>query len=361
MMIHDGFNTDEKSRQVFDGLIPHVAGSGLGFFNHRFASPTRHSTEHDEHAYPTDLFPFSYETQVDPVSGRRGGLLERARAKGHVPKIMHIQTAGEYWHRSGSLTHTDPRGERDAVQPPEVRFYALGGARHGPGDGRPRPASTGQLPQNPTDYRPFLRALLLAMEAWIRDGVEPPPSVYPRIADGTLVGWREAESGWSALPAVRYPEAIQEPSWYDYGPDFEARRVITRHPPEARELYRVLVPRHGPDNNGQGMLQAPTAKVPVATFTGWNLRAPRLGAPQALLRVAGGYIPFPRTAEERRTTGDPRPSLEEKYGTFERYFSQFEAAVRELVGQRYLLEEDLNFWLQLAREHRVLFSESGYR
>src|SRR5262249_6873694 len=61
-----GFNADEADRTVFDGVIPHVAGGGLGFFNHRFAQPTRHNAQHEEHLYPADYFPFTYGDCTDP-------------------------------------------------------------------------------------------------------------------------------------------------------------------------------------------------------------------------------------------------------------------------------------------------------
>jgi hypothetical protein len=353
--LHEGFNADEAGRIVFDGLMPHVAGGGLGSFNHRFASPTRHNAQHDNHLYPTDRFPFTYGDARDPFTGRVDGLLRRARAAGVVPRIFHTQTAAEYWHRSGSLVHTDPLGERDAALPPEVRLYTFGGAQHGPGSGQPGPRGKGQLPPNPTDYRPLLRGLLVALEAWIRDGTPPPPSVYPRFADGTLGGWRERESGWQALPGVRYPEVIQQPEWLDYGPDFLASGRITRQPPADRGDYRVLVPVVGPDNNERGMLRLPSVAVPVATFTGWNLRAPEVGAENELLALTGGYLPFARTPADRAAAGDPRPSLAERYPDFAAYQAEFEAAARRLVTDRYLLEEDLPRLLQLARTHAPLF------
>src|SRR6185295_20328977 len=107
-------------------------------------------------------------------------------------------------------------GKRDAVIPSEVRIYCFGGTQHGAGSGMPAAApTTGQLISNPADYRPLMRALLTALDEWVRSDREPPPSVYPHIADGTLAGWREAESGWQAVPGVRYPEVIHEPEFVD--------------------------------------------------------------------------------------------------------------------------------------------------
>ncbi len=116
--LHAGFNEDELGKKAFDGLIPHVAGGGLGSFNHRFAQPTRHSNQHDHHDYPPDRFPFAYEVQLDPLSGREDGILKRSLATKTAPRVMHTQSAAEYWTRSGSLVHTDPLGTRDSTLDP---------------------------------------------------------------------------------------------------------------------------------------------------------------------------------------------------------------------------------------------------
>ncbi len=348
MFVYDGFNADERGRRVFDGLLPHVAGAGMGFFNHRFASPTRHNAQHDNHLYPADVFPFTYGDETDPFTGRRDGLLRRARAANVVPRVIHTQTSAEYWSRSGSLVHTDPLGRWDAAIPEEVRLYAIGGAQHGPGSGLPGPRAAAQLPANPTDYRPVLRALLTALDAWVRDGTPPPPSVYPRQADGTLSGWQEAESGWRPLPGVRYPRVIQQPEYLDHGPEFQQRRRLTRVPPLSRGDYRVRVPAYGPDGNERGMLLLPSVAVPLGTFTGWNLRGPAMGAENELVSLAGGYVPFHRTRADRAGAGDPRPSLEERYPDRDTYLRRFRDAARRLVEQRYLLAEDLPRLQELA-------------
>lgn len=355
MLLYEGLNADEDGRIVFDGLMPHVAGGGLGFFNHRFASPTRYSTQHADHLCPTDVFPFTYGVESDPFTDRREGILDRCRKSGTAPKIMHTQTSAEYWNRSGSLAHTDPGGTRDSVIPPEVRVYAFGGAQHGAGNGRPGGVSSGQLPNNPTDYRPLVRGLLVALDRWVRDDVDPPPSRYPRIDHGTLVGWDQAHSGWHPLAGVRYPQVIHQPAFLDYGPEFLTKRRITRHPPVTRGEYRVLVPAYDADDNERGMLQLPSIAVPLATFTGWNHRNRATGAESELTRLNGSYIPFARTATERAKRGDSRAAVEERYTGFDDYLTQYRAVAEQLIAEQYLLEEDLPLLLELAEEHRPQF------
>ena len=121
--LYDGFNADTEGRQVFDGVLPAIAGGGLGFFNHRFASPTLGGGQHVGHLNPVDQFPFTYGDETDPFTGETDGILRRAREDGVVPKVMHVDTSSEYWHRAGSLVVTDPTGARDAELPPEVRVY----------------------------------------------------------------------------------------------------------------------------------------------------------------------------------------------------------------------------------------------
>lgn len=349
-LVYQGFNADEQNRRVFDGLMPHVAGGGLGFFNHRFAQPTRHNGQHEEHLYPGDVFPFTYGTSDDDFTVAEGMLRRRGGPDGIckrladedarlLPKIMHTQSAAEYWHRSGSLVHTDTLGTTDAEIPEGVRIYAFGGTQHGPAAWPPGRGVAENL-LNPGDYRPFLRALLEALDVWVRDGTPPPSSAYPRIADGTLVDWRQKSTGFPALPGVRYPEVIQQPSAMDLGKEFRTKGIVSVEPPRILGQYRVLVPKSDADGNDLGTLLPVEVRVPLATYTGWNLRRRDVGAEGMLASLVGSYVPFPRTEAERTKSGDPRVSIVERYGSFEGYKKRWQEARDELVKGRYLLPED---------------------
>jgi photosystem II stability/assembly factor-like uncharacterized protein len=343
------FNADENGRKVFDGIIPHVSGSGMGSFNHRFAQPTRHAGQHDHHDYPPDRFPFAYETQTDPLSGLSEGILDRAVKSGTAPLVMHTQSTSEYWNRSGSLVHTDPLGTTDAKIPDKVRLYFFGGTQHGP-SGFTTEIGGGQTAPSPADYKPFVRSLLLALDRWAKDGTEPPPSVYPKISNGTLVAWTQNATGFPEIPGIRYPSVIQQPAYLDFGPRWQKQRIVDHQPPIARGDYRVLVPRAGPDGNELGCLSAPEAAVPVATYAGWRLRAADGPAANQLYSLSGSYIPFPVTRAERKKSGDPRGSVEELYGTLENYLRKLEAQCRKYEKAGYLLPEDTERTLKIQRE-----------
>lgn len=354
MFLHDGFNADEDGRQVFAGVMPTIAGGGLGFFNHRFASPTRGGGQHVGHLYPVDRFPFTYGDETDPFTGRTDGILRRAREDGVVPKVMHLDTSSEYWHRAGSLVVTDPTGMRDAELPPEVRVYMVAGAQHVPARG---PSERGRQPPNPNDYRPVVETMFLAMDRWLTEGAEPPPSAHPRVADGTLVPWSADTSGWRPLPGVTYPDVINQPEQIDYGDAFAEERRIERHPPaRSGNFYGVRVPAFYADDNERGGVQLPRVAVPVASYTGWNLRSPAIGAPTELLHLAGSRIPFASTPRTREG-GDPRLALSERYGDFDDYRRRYVEAAQDLVDQGYLLAEHLPAVEAIADGHRERFGQ----
>lgn len=354
MFLYDGFNTDEQGRQVFDGVMPVISGGGQGFFNHRFASPTRTANEHTGHLYPVDVFPFAYGEETDPFTDRTDSILRRSREQGNAPKVMHLDTTSEYWHRSASLVLTDPTGTRDTVIPKDVRVYVFGGSQHSPSS---RPSGRGQLPPNPNVYQPFLETLFVAMDRWITDGTLPPRSVHPTIKSGTLVGWKAVEASWTPLPGVTYPTTIQQPERIDYGPLFDTKRRIDHHPPKRNgNRYGIRIPALDADNNERGVLRMPSVSVPIATYTGWNLRNSLIGVPDALLGLAGGYLVFPKTKAERNALGDPRRSTAERYDSFETYLMKTMRAADNLILTGYLLDEHRPGIKAVAESHRPLFA-----
>jgi len=273
-----------------------------------------------------------------------------------APKVFHTQSSSEYWHRSASLVHTDPLGKQDVTIPANVRIYSFGGTQHGTGSGYPSAAGGGQLPSNPADYTPFMRGLVAALDSWIKDGKEPPPSVFPTIADQTLVGWRKNEIGWPAIPNVTYPEVIQQPAFLDRGPRWDAEHIATIEPPVIKGNYIVKVPAVDADGNERGTLNLPAITVPVATYTSWNLRNRSIGAAGELLSLQGGYIAFPFTRAAQMETKDPRPSLIERYGSFDEYQRRYLEAAERLIARRYILEEDLPRLKTLSERFKPSFN-----
>jgi Alpha/beta hydrolase domain len=347
-----GFNEDEAGRRVFDGVFVEVAGAGGGSFNHRFAQPSRDPHQHWNVHYPADAFPFSDAPEADPETGETAGLLDREAASGTVPKVFHVVTAYEYWNRAASLMHTDPSGSRDLPLPETSRVYMIASAQHGAGTIPPVAGgavdNVGLHTTNPNDFRPAIRAFVHALDEWVAAGIEPPPSRYPRISDGTLVPPENA--GWPAVPGVRFPTVRNEPVRMDYGPEW-SRGVISIEPPGLGHVFPALVPAVDADGNDRAGIRLPEIAAPLATQTGWNWRAPRTGAPDCLAPYVGSYLPFARTKAEREASGDPRPSIEERYRSREEYLGRASAAALALVRDRLLLPEDVPAVLDRAAAH----------
>jgi Alpha/beta hydrolase domain len=318
--MYEGFNADERGERVFDGVIAHIAGAARGGdFNARFARPNGLGY------FVATLFPFLDTSQKDPITGKSDGLLTHLTAE-QQPKIFYTNSSTEYWGggRAAALTHTTLGGS-DAQLPDNVRIYLFAGTQHVPGGFLPS-QGPGQQQANPNDYAWGERALLVALDRWVRDGIEPPASRYPRLADETLVA--QAQLDFPALPGVHSPANIPGP----YRADLPG--LPAEHP------LPFLVPNVDRDGNETAGIRLPDVAVPLATYTGWNFRNPSIGEPDQLLPLTGSYIPFAATRAAREQAHDPRPSLEERYSDRATYEARVNAAATELVAQNYLLAED---------------------
>jgi Alpha/beta hydrolase domain len=348
--LYYGFNEDEQRRKVFDGVMAHVAGAGRGSFNLRFAQPSRDGHPFLNKFYPTDIFPFTDTAQTDPQTGEKDGLLLRVKAAS-MPKIFYTNSSYEYWGRAASLIHTTIDGRTDVAPADNTRIYMFAGGQHGPGAFPPR-RSIGQQLNNPNDYRWSMRALLVAMNRWVKDGSAPPSSRYPRIDARTLVPLESL--GFPALPGIGKATEPHKAYRVFYGLDFASKGIISVDPPEANGSYAILVPQVDADGNELAGVKMPEIAVPLATYTGWNLFNPESGPVSLLSSMQGSYIPLARTRADRERANDPRPSIEERYQSRDQYLARVSAASKELVQQGYLLEPDIVKIVERADAHWTL-------
>jgi hypothetical protein len=339
-MLLRGLHVDEDGKPVLDGAFVHVAGGGKGGFDYRFAMPTRHFSVLEDHIYPTDYFPFTTTTARDPVTGAEGSVLDRARTLSAVPKLFYVNNSTEFWNRAASLIATDPDGQHDLPPAPEARIYHIAGAQHYAGVQRQRGIFANCV--NTLNHYRTMRALMVAFERWVRDDVEPPPSTYPRIADGTLVTAAAYKHAFPRIPNVPLPESNLRPPRLDFGPRFDSERIADIVPPAIGKPFEALVPKPDADGLDLGGIRLPEMIVPLGTRTGFNTRTEAAGFPWATGRWDGSFIPFARTEAERQTAGDPRPSLAARYADRSAYEAKVRAAAIEVVGRRFLLPEDVD-------------------
>lgn len=342
--LYDGFNADEKGRKVFDGVWEHVAGAGRGSFNHRFAQPSRDGHARLNTLYPSDIFPFTDLDETD--AGITDSILARATKDNVVPKIFQTNGSYEYWGRAASLVHTTPDGRQDARLFENTRIYYIAGTQHGYGQMPPAQLATTQHAANSTNARPVMRALLTGMQHWLADDKQPPASRYPLIGKDQLVA--RAAVAWPKVPGVPLPAETHHAYRADYGPEFAAKGIVSKEPPEVGKPFVNLVPQVDRDGNEMGGIRMPSVAVPLATLTGWNYRNAAIGAPDVIFDMIGSTFPFAKSKAEREKTGDPRPSIDERYATKDAYLGRIRASASELVVQGYLLERDAAAILERA-------------
>ena len=338
--LYQGFNADENGRIALDGVLAHVAGAGRGSFNFRFALPSRDAQPTSSVFFPTDIFPFTDQPEKDPVTGDTGGLLDRAIAERVVPKIFFSNTSYEYWGRAAALIHSAPDGTRDVEISPNVRIYHFTGLQHFSGPFPPAKGQgelLGQQPQSPLPIQFFWRAMIANMDAWVRSNTAPPDSSYPKIADGTLVELQKFV--FPAIPGMNRPHDANVGMRLDFGPHWRAG-IHTVEPPKVGQAFPALVPQVDADGNERDGVRLPAITVPLATYTGWNLRDPSIGAPTERMPFEGSFVQFPKTAADRERTHDPRKSIAERYASRDAYLLLYAHALDDLVKQRWILEGD---------------------
>jgi hypothetical protein len=213
------------------------------------------------------------------------------------------------------------------------------------------------LPNNPNPSSDTLRALTVALVEWITRGTAPPASQYPRLDRGDLAEPTQAALGFPLIPGMPLPDNIQVPLYeYDFGPKFnynDMRGIISMEPPAIRQALPSLAPKVDADGNETAGVASVLHQAPLGTYLGWNVTATGF-AKGSGCGLVGGYIPFAKTKAERTAAGDPRPSIEERYGTHEKYGALVRTAAARLVHDRFLLQEDADRLIEEADASNVL-------
>jgi len=325
--VNDGFNQDENTRRVFDAVWPDIAGAGRGGFNARFAQPSRDGHPFFNILYPVDVPPFTDDSRCAGCV-TEDGLLAKAKISETVPKIFYTNGSYEYWGRAASLIHTTLDGKQDAPLAKNTRVYFFPGSRHGSGSVPPRRLEAQNL-DSTNDYTASMRALLVAMQAWLAEGKQPPASVYPLLAKAQLVS--VDAYAFPKIPGIATPHFNRRAFRLDFSIE----------PPKIGPPFPTLVPQVNLDGNETSGILMPEIQVPLASYTGWNLRSPKIGAPDQLYSMAGSWIPFPVNKAERKKSNDPRASIEERYRTKDDYLEKITAAAQQLVKEGFLLDRDV--------------------
>ena len=358
--IHLGFNQDESKRIVWDGANPNIAAR-QNPLNFRFAIPGGAAGLFE----PGSEGVLWWSPYRDDVRGRpTASLLDRCRATGTCPKIMETFGASEFWglRMSPGIVGTDAK--TDIPLPPNVRRYYFPGVTHGGGRGgfqTIEPGTAGRtcaLPDNPNSTAESMRALRRALTDWVVNNTAPPESRYPTIARGELAAPVRSAMNFPAIPGAPLPDnLINALPNYDFGPGVPVQRSFgSDHAfsrPWCEASSRCWFPRTDADGNEIGGIPSVLHQAPLGSYLGWNVTASGYSKGRAC-GFSGGFIPFAKTEQQRLASGDPRPSLEERYGTHERYVEKVRDAAKRLVQERFLLQEDADRMVREAEASAVL-------
>ncbi len=339
-LLYLGLNEDETGRQVFDGVFVHIAGARRGEFNQRFGQPSLNAT-----SSVGSLFPFTDTAAIDPVTGERGAQLARLEARGILPKIVAVNTSAEYWRGDASLVHADVEGTRDVR-----RTRRLGSTCSPAASTRPAPCL--RRTPIPTPARAACRR-----STWSTTRPSCGPCSRISIAGSTASSRRRAPcrgspTGRECRPRARggvrtdsrgfaSPTGSSGPRRLDFGPNI-ARGIVHELPPKIGAPFVTFVPSVDDDGNDIPGIRAVELGAPLATFTGWNPRHPDQGVPGDLMSMLGSTVPFAGTRAAREASGDPRPSIEERYASRAAYLARAREAAVRLVAERHMLAEDVD-------------------
>jgi hypothetical protein len=342
-----GFNQAENGKIVFDGMMQWIAaGDGINM-NLRFSQPGRTERNRQDQLYAEGVFPFANQRSTDPITGRTAGRYDACTQTNTCPLAMEIYSANEYWVKGASLFHTDPTGKLDLPDHPMARLYLISSHQHGVGNANAKGSC--QQFGNPLNSAPIQRALWEALDLWSTEGVAPPPSSVPHLADSTLVpALPQSAVGFPTIPGITYTGLKSTRYLLNYGPDFYRTGIMTINPPAITPpmfdnpkngpIYPTYVPKTDEDGNDIAGIRLPDVTVPLATYTGWSLRS---GAhANDGCEGAGQMIAFPKTKADRLASGDPRLSVDERYPSFSVYAAKVKNAVENMVTQRLMLPED---------------------
>src|SRR5437667_1330265 len=357
-----GFNEDERGRRAIDGILNWIGGgSGIGL-HVRFAQPGRTERNRQNHRYPEANFPFTYERFKDPYSHDKAGRGERCEKSDTCAKSLQVNSANEYWVKAGSLLHTDPRGRDLEDEPDYVRFYLMSSVEHTV-SGSPPSAGSCQQIRNTTDPSPALRALFVALDEWVSEKRKPPRSQVPTRSTAAYsipldngVGFvPQAALGFPSIPGVTYSGLITVRYKFDFGPRYDDGIMDVNPPDFSGPVYPSFVSKVDADGNDIAGIRLPAVSAPIATTTGWALRALNFGGgPWDGCEASGQWIAFKKTQAERLAAGDPRLSLEERYGNHQGYVNAVAAAARALEARRFLLPADVQRYIDAAQASTVL-------
>ncbi|HEX3337889.1 MAG TPA: alpha/beta hydrolase domain-containing protein [Pseudolabrys sp.] len=371
----DGRGHDKKGRIVFDGAWPQIDGRMM-VMNIRWGQPNNLMYLYmggDEAPVWWADYP-NLARHLPP-----NGMFHRCARNDTCPAILETFASAELYSEKMSASLCGFTCVSDIPLPSNVYRYYSPNATHGGGtvnfNWTSPTAMTippGQsLPNNPIPLAFTNNALQYAFIQLLMKGTRMPRSVYPTLHRGELVPNTQHAVGFPNVPGLPFGgNQAWPPFVYNFGPkenyDQESG-VPTIQPPIIEKVLPVFVAKVNADGN-EDVDGMPTVlgEAPLGTYVGWNLATTGWYGPNASngpgsvgqvfagAGNSGGYWPFWDTKANRQSAGDPRLSLEERYGTHAGYVCVVTAAANKAVQQGFLLVSDAQNLISQATASNVL-------
>lgn len=372
-----GFNKDENGRTVFDGAWPQIDGRMM-VMNIRWGQPNNLMYLYmggDEAPVWWADYP-NLARDLPP-----NGMLHRCAQSNTCPQILETLGSAELYSEKMSASLCGFTCIADIPLPSNVHRYYSPGATHGGGNDSFNWVAPGTAPptgqsllNDPIPETFTNNALTYAFIQLVMSGTPMPPSVYPTLARGELVPNTATAEGFpNNVPGLLYHgNQAWPPFVYDFGPgeDYDQESGLpTIQPPIINGVLPVYATTVNKDGN-ENVTGLPTVlgEAPLGTYVGWNLATTGWYGPNASngpgsvgqvfagAGNSGGYMPFWDTQAHRQAAGDPRLSLEERYGTHAGYVCVVTAAANAAVQERLLLASDATTLVSSATNSNVLAS-----
>jgi hypothetical protein len=365
-LIFLGMNEDEKGRIVHEGAWPLIAGRRVAN-NSRWGQPDG-VLELYQMGSEGPQWWHSFPDQVRDV--HPGGILDRCNVTNTCPKIVETFGGAEVFALKMTPSWVGTDAKNDIPLPANVRRYYLPSSTHGGGNGQmsENPPDTGvncpgnnwgrgTLRANPVPATAMVNRVRLGLREWVMNGTEPPASKWPQLkgpkGERTLVeGTKQAMGFPSGIPGIADSIFLRENFAfpildYNWGPEFDEFNATgnpTNIPPPIDAVVKTYVPKVDADGNELGGLPTVLRDAPLGTYLGWNITAGPGGTGYdgrpfhagQVCNYVGGMVPFAKTRAQRLANNDPRPSLEERYGTHDGFVAAVTKAADNAACQGYL-------------------------
>lgn len=371
-----GFNQAEDNSKVFEAIWPHIAGRQL-WMNTRFALPDVIQMVY----MAADEAPVWWADWADTARGRPAdGILHKCTATSTCPKVIETYGALEWYALKASPDHLGTTAAADLLPPANVYSYYFPGTTHGGGSASafgstgaanppatvfpvstptslPAAATNCALPANPNPEADQFNAMLDNIVNWVVNGVTPPASVIPRLSLGQLVPQTQSAMSFPNIPGFPFvPNLVNPFINYDFGPRFNSANqtgIIDNQPPTVLGTFPTYVVKTNTDGNEVAGIPSVNHMAPLGTYTGWNTWSvgARLGE---ICNLNGSFFPFYTTQAQRVAAGDPRPSLEERYGTHAGFVCVVKLAAKSAMNQKFLRSSAATAYVAAASGSTVL-------